>query len=214
MHLNSSIEPTVASSGFRALAAPCKLLLFALAMLICGCGGNAVQTVNHEPVRVDNGPYQIGRDDLLDVMVWKQPQLSGQVRVSADGTITVPLVGQVPAVGLTTAQLDDDLSKRLEHFVHEPNVTVRVLDPTSEVFYVLGEVQKPGMYRLMSGEVLSQGLAESGGTTEFANLRKIKIIHRNRGQQVEMTVNYTLVQNGQDLSADVPLQRGDTIMVP
>ena len=190
------------------------ILFFALAM--SGCfGGAPVQTrVVAKPAELaDVGPYKIGCDDVLDVLVWKQEQLSGRIRVASDGTIMLPLIGQVKAAGLTTAELQTDLATRMARFVHDPKVTVRVFDPVSRVFYVLGEVSKPGMYKLMSGETLSQALAAAGGATEYANLRKVKIVRRTGDQQVEMTVDYNDVHNG-DLRADVPLERGDTITVP
>jgi polysaccharide biosynthesis/export protein len=183
-----------------------------LALATSGCfGGTPVQTqVVAEPAEsADVGPYKIGRDDVLDVLVWKEQQLSGRIRVASDGTIMLPLIGQVKAAGLTTNELQTDLTARFARYVHDPKVTVRVFDPASRVFYVLGEVTKPGMYKLMSGEVLSQALAAAGGPTEYANLRKIKLIRRTGDQQVEMTINYS-----GDLSADVPLERGDTITVP
>lgn len=191
-------------------------IFLVLASAISGCfGGTPVQTqvVDKPAESEDVGPYKIGRDDVLEVLVWKEQQLSGRIRVGSDGTIMMPLIGQVKAAGLTTAQLQTDLTARFARFVHDPKVTVRTFDPASRVFYVLGEVTKPGMYKLMSGEVLSQALAAAGGPTEYANLRKIKIIRRTGDQQVEMTVNYSAVRSG-DLRADVPLQRGDTITVP
>ena len=94
----------------------------------------------------------------------------------------MPLIGQVDAAGLTAKDLQADLTSRYAHFVHDPKITVRVFDPASRVFYVLGEVSKPGMYKLMSGEVLSQALAAAGGPTEYANLRSIKIIRRDGDQ--------------------------------
>jgi len=190
------------------------ILLMALAT--SGCfGGAPVQTrVVAKPAEsADVGPYKIGRDDVLDVLVWKQQQLSGRSRVASDGTTMLPLIGQVKAAGLTTNELQTDLTARFARYVHDPKVTVRVYDPASRVFYVLGEVTKPGMYKLMSSEVLSQALAAAGGPTEYASLRKIKIVRRSGDEQVEMTVNYSEVRSG-DLSADVPLERGDTITVP
>ena len=192
-------------------------IFLVLALAVSGCfGGTPVQTqVVAKPAEpADVGPYKIGRDDVLDVLVWKQEQLSGRLSVASDGTIMLPLIGQVKAAGLTTAELQTDLTARLARYVNPPTkVTVRVFDPASRVFYVLGEVTKPGMYKLMSGEVLSQALAAAGGPTEYANLRKIKIVRRTADQQVEMTVNYSGVRSG-DLRADVPLERGDTITVP
>lgn|SRR5487761_33318 len=205
--------------GFVAAGVSCAIfLVFAVTAvtMMSGCfGGAPVQTqVIAKPAEAaDVGPYKIGRDDVLDVLVWKQEQLSGRIRVGSDGTIMMPLIGQVKAAGLTTTELQNDLATRMARFVHDPKVTVRVFDPASRVFYVLGEVSKPGMYKLMSGETLSQALAAASGPTEYANLRKIKIVRRTGDQQVEMTVNFSDVHNG-DLRADVPLERGDTITVP
>jgi polysaccharide biosynthesis/export protein len=181
-----------------------------------GCfGGKTVETkvVSERPVVGENGPYEIGSDDVIDVMVWKQPQLSSRLRVGSDGSITMPLIGQVHATGLTTAQLQQNLTKQFSSYVNDPQVTVRIYNPTSRVFFVLGEVTKPGMYPLMSGEVLSQALAAAGGPTEYANLRKVKIMRRESDQAVEMTVNYSAIKGG-ELAADVPLCRADTIVVP
>jgi polysaccharide export outer membrane protein len=201
--------------GFAAARNSFAIFLI-LVLATSGCfGGAPVQTqvVTRPADPADAGPYKIGRDDILDVFVWKDKQLSGRISVASDGTITMPLVGQVEAVGLTTKELQTDLTTRYARYVHDPKVTVRVFDPASRVFYVLGEVSKPGMYKLMSGEVLSQALAAAGGPTEYANLRKIKLIRRSGDQQVEMTINFSGVRSG-DLRADVPLERGDTITVP
>jgi polysaccharide biosynthesis/export protein len=206
--------PSASTIGSAAVLTA-RLLAAALTVSGFGCfEPQPVQTkVAERTAHEDTGPYRIGRDDVLDVLVWKQPQLSGQMRVGADGTITLPLAGQVRAVGLTTAQLKHDLTDRIGRYVHEPNITVRVAEPRSQVFYVLGEVQHPGKYELSSGEVLSQALAEAGGATEFANLASVKIIRRSGDKKVEMVVNYKVVSRG-DLSADIPLARGDTVMVP
>ena len=172
-----------------------------------------MRVVPGPPDPSEAGPYRIGCDDVIDVLVWKQPQLTARVRVASDGSITLPLISQVSAGGRTTQQLQDNLSFSFSKFVHDPRVTVRVFDPASRVFYALGEVSKPGMYPLMSGQVLSQGLAAAGGPTEYASLRKIKIIRHAGEGLIEMTVNYSAIAKG-DLSADVPLHRADTIMVP
>ena len=140
-------------------------------------------------------------------------RLSGRITVASDGTVTLPLIGQAKAAGLTAKELQTDLTARYARYVHDPKVTVQVFDPASRVFYVLGEVSKPGMYKLMSGEVLSQALAAAGGPTEYANLRSIRIVRRTGDEQTEMTVNYSGVRSG-DLRADVVLERGDTITVP
>ena len=132
----------------------------------------------------------IGSDDELEIIVWTQPQLSGKVTVASDGTIAMPLIGRVPAAGLTPDQLKADLEKRYVRYVHGANATVRVTDPASHVFYVLGQVNKPGAYKLHSGEVLSQALAEAGGLAEFADAGKIRILRHKENETVVLTVNY------------------------
>jgi polysaccharide export outer membrane protein len=192
------------------------VLCWCLMLAVSGCfGGSAMQTrvVAHPSASTKATPYTIGSDDIIDVLVWKEPQLSGRVRVASDGRITMPLIGQIMAANQTTGQLQDGLTERFSRFVHNPQVTVRIFNPASRAFYALGEVVKPGRYPLMSGEVLSQALAAAGGTTEYANLRKIKIVRRTSDTEVEITVNYSAISKG-DLSADIPLERSDTIMVP
>jgi polysaccharide export outer membrane protein len=159
-------------------------------------------------------PYQIGSDDELEIIVWTQPQLSGKVTVASDGTIAMPLIGRVPAAGLTPDQLKANLENRYARYVHGANATVRVTDPASHVFYVLGEVNKPGVFKLHSGEVLSQALAEAGGLGEFADAGKIRILRHKENETVVLTINYHVVRSGGDVSADVPVEPGDTVQVP
>ncbi len=204
----------------RAGAALIGIILLAVAISIStvGCGlfnsSPVRQTVVPRPPEKDAAPYQIGRDDELDIIVWTQPQLSGKVIVASDGTIAMPLIGRVPAAGLTPDQLKADLEKRYARYVHGANATVRVTNPASHVFYVLGEVNKPGAYQLHSGEVLSQALAEAGGFGEFADPSKIRILRHRENETIVLTVNYNVVRSGGDVSADVPVEPGDTVSVP
>jgi polysaccharide export outer membrane protein len=172
------------------------------------------QTVVPRKTAKNSDPYQIGSDDELEIVVWNQPQLSGKVIVASDGTIAMPLIGRVPAAGQTPDALKAELEKRYERFVHGTNITVRVGDPASHVFYVIGEVNKPGAYHLHSGEVLSQALAEAGGFGEFADASKIRILRHKENETVVLTVNYNMVRSGGDVSADVPVEPGDTVSVP
>ena len=182
------------------------------ALMIASCSPQAVTTHVTEHQLYDPQPYVIGVDDVLDIIVWNQSQLGGKIRVADDGTITVPLAGQVPAAGLTCEALEKSLHKKLAAFTDDPTVTVRVAEPNSKIFYVVGEVRKPGEFQLRSGEVLSQALAEAGGLSDFADASAIRIVRRTPAENVEMTINYKKVEDG-DLSADVPLETGDTITV-
>jgi len=194
------------------------LLAVAISMSTGGCSlfnsSSVQQKVVPRPPVQNVDPYVIGRDDELEIIVWTQPQLSGKVIVASDGTIAMPLIGRVPAAGLTPDLLKADLEKRYARFVHGASATVRVTDPASHVFYVLGEVNKPGVYKLHSSEVLSQALAEAGGLGQFADASKIRILRHKESETVVFTVNYNVVRSGGDVSADVPVEPGDTVSVP
>ena len=195
------------------------MILAATASLsIAGCSlfdsSPVHEKVVEHPVAKATDPYLIGSDDELEIVVWNQPQLSGKVIVASDGTIAMPLIGRVPASGQTPDLLKADLEKRYDRYVHGANVTVRVSDPASHVFYVLGQVNKPGAYKLHSGEVLSQALAEAGGLGEYADAGKVRILRHKANETVVLTVNYNVVRSGGDVSADVPMEPGDTVSVP
>jgi polysaccharide export outer membrane protein len=210
-----------AHDSFRAGAARIVRILLAVAisssMVACSLFSTAAvqQTVVPRPAAKNVAdPYVIGRDDELEVVVWNQPQLSGKVIVASDGTIAMPLIGRVPAAGQTPDLLKADLEKRYARYVHGTNITVRVSDPASHVFYVIGEVNKPGVYKMHSGEVLSQALAEAGGFGEFADPSKIRILRHKESETVVLTVNYNKVRSGGDVTADIPVEAGDTVSVP
>jgi polysaccharide export outer membrane protein len=189
-------------------------MLAGLVMVASSCASKAMETnvVSVAPAKAE--PYRIGKDDVLSVVVWKEPQLTGNVSVAGDGTITVPLAGRVKAAGLTTQELQASLTQRLSKDIHSPNVTVSVIAPNSRVFYIVGQVRGPGVYSLHSGEVLSQALAQAGGLTDFANAKAIQIVRREPGKAVRMTVNYERIRDDGDLQDDVVLRAGDTITVP
>jgi polysaccharide export outer membrane protein len=202
----------------QAGAALTGIILLAVTISVIALSGCATSPVRekvipHQAAKTAD-PYRIGSDDELEIIVWTQPQLSGKVTVASDGTISMPLIGRVPAAGLTPDELKADLEKRYARYVHDANATVRVSDPASHVFYVIGEVTKPGAYKLHSGETLSQALAEAGGFGEFADASKIRIVRHKETETVVLTVNYNLVRSGGDLTGDVPVEPGDTVSVP
>lgn len=189
-------------------------MLAGAVIVVPSCASKTVETnvVNVTPPKAE--PYLIGKDDVLNVVVWKQPQLTGNVTVAGDGTITMPLAGTVAAAGLTTQELQEKLTQKLSKDIHNPNVTVSVVTANSMVFYVLGQVHAPGVYPLHPGEVLSQGLAQAGGLTDFANAKAIRVVRRMPGKDLEMTVNYQRIEDDGDVQDDVVLRAGDTITVP
>ena len=207
--------PEFAHAGAALTIAIVLAITASMSMALSGCSSSAVRekVVPHE-VAKSSDPYKIGSDDVLEIVVWNQPQLSGKVTVASDGTISMPLIGRVPAAGFTPDELKVDLEKRYVRYVHDANATVRVSDAASHVFYVIGEVNKPGAYKLHSGETLSQALAEAGGFGEYADASKIRILRHKETETVVLTVNYNVVRSGGDLSADVPVEPGDTVSVP
>ena len=157
------------------------------------------------------GTYAIGPADVLRIAVWKEPDLNVEATVRTDGMISFPLLGDVRAGGVTPDALATTLAKRLERFVEAPKVTVSVLQANSARFYVLGQVAKPGEFPLGSRSTVLQALALAGGFKEFAKPESIVIV---REDQTVLPVNYKRIAEGKDVSQNVVLQRGDTIVVP
>ena len=160
------------------------------------------------------GDYEIGAGDLLQVFVWKEPELTRDVTVRLDGKISVPLLGDVTAAGLSPQRLGEELTRSLSRFVETPRVTVGVSQAVSSRFYVVGQVGKPGEFRLTVPTTVLQGLALAGGFREFAKTDDIVIIRQQRGPQVVLSVNYKKLAEGKDVSQNVMLKPGDTIVVP
>jgi polysaccharide export outer membrane protein len=157
------------------------------------------------------GTYAIGPADVLRIAVWKEPDLNVEATVRTDGMVSFPLLGDVKAGGVTPDALANTLGKRLERFVEAPKVTVSVLQANSARFYVLGQVSKPGEFPLGSRSTVLQALALAGGFKEFAKPESIVIV---REDQTVVPVNYKRIAEGKDVSQNVVLQRGDTIVVP
>lgn len=201
--------------GFFAIRAILAVAMGSLALVLVGCAAHQpVQTkVTSLPAQA-SGPYVIGPDDILELIVWNQPALSAaQLPVAADGTITEPLAGKIQAAGKTAEQVKEELTAKLKPFVHDPNVTVRVVNARSQVIYVQGSVKAPGMFPLRSGEYLSQAIAAAGGLSEFADPSDIRIERHERNKIEEITVDYSDVNDGKNSAADVRLKKGDTIFV-
>lgn len=158
--------------------------------------------------------YEIGPGDLLQLFVWKEPELTREVTVRLDGKISVPLLGDVTAAGLSPQHLGEELARSLSRFVETPRVTIGVSQAVSSRFYVLGQVGKPGEFRLAVPTTVLQGLALAGGFREFAKTDDIVIIRQQRGPQVVLSVNYKKLAEGKDVSQNVLLKPGDTIVVP
>ncbi|HWX24299.1 MAG TPA: polysaccharide biosynthesis/export family protein [Vicinamibacteria bacterium] len=166
------------------------------------------------PAQGPQQDYRIGAGDVLQLFVWKEPDLSRDVTVRFDGKVTIPLLGDVTAAGETPQKLADAIATRLQRFLTAPQVTIGVGQATSARFHVLGQVGKPGDFPLTRPTTVLQGLALAGGFKDFAKSDSIVII-RDEGQgQTSIPVNYKKLEAGHDLSQNILLRPGDTILVP
>ena len=162
----------------------------------------------------DSDHYVIGPEDVLYVHVWKEESLSRTVPVRMDGKISLPLIDEIEAAGLTPLQLKDVLIQKLKEFIDVPSVSVMVMEANSFKVYVSGQVKTPGVLRLRTETSLAQALSMVGGFTDWANQSKIIIIRKENGKEKRFTVNYKKIIQGKDLNSNITLKRGDTIIVP
>jgi polysaccharide export outer membrane protein len=157
--------------------------------------------------------YVIGPSDVLTVTVWKEPTLSGSILVRPDGMITLPLLSDVQASGLTPLQLADQIAAKLKKYVQDPNVSVVVDGIHSKVVYLLGEVGKRGPVEMTSGMTLLDAIASAGGLTDYANAKKIYILRDEAGKHERIPVHYKEALKGNS-EFNLVLEPGDTIVVP
>ncbi len=155
--------------------------------------------------------YVIGEEDVLFIHVWKEEALSKAVPVRMDGKISLPLVDDIQAAGLTPLQLKGALTEKLKAYVDNPTVTVTVMEANSFKVYVTGKVQNPGVMRLRSETTLVKLITLAGGFTPFANEKKILIIRRENGTEKRIMVNYRRIIDGDE--PDVVIRRGDTVII-
>jgi polysaccharide export outer membrane protein len=158
--------------------------------------------------------YVIGPQDVIDISVWKEPDLSRTVPVRPDGKISLPLLNDVQAAGLTPSQLASQLTTNLEKYLTGPQVTVMVAQINSKRIYILGEVNHAGLLNLLPDMTVLQALSNAGGFTPFANSKKIYVLRQRNGKQDKIFVNYKDVITGKDPAQNIILQAGDTVVVP
>ncbi|ADO71446.1 polysaccharide biosynthesis/export family protein [Stigmatella aurantiaca] len=178
-------------------------------------GGLLLAGCSHKPaLKVDNSdqPYRIGREDVLDIAVWRDGDLSRTLPVRPDGYISMPMTGDVLAAGKTPTELGEEIKERLKPYVQEPRVTVILREVNSSRVFVTGEVAHPGAYPLRGRVSLIQAIALAGGFTDFANSNGIVVI-RNDGPEGQIPVRYSDLVSPKD-TQELFLRPGDTIVVP
>jgi polysaccharide export outer membrane protein len=158
--------------------------------------------------------YKIGPQDMLRIDVWKEPDISRVVPVRPDGKITLPLVNDVQASGLTTTQLAAKIAEGLKKYITSPQVTVGVTEINSRKVFVSGEVSHPGAFPLLPNMTVLQALSTAGGFTQFAREKKIYILRMEDGRQVKHPFNYKDAVSGKNVEQNIMLQGGDIIVVP
>jgi polysaccharide export outer membrane protein len=183
-------------------------------MALCGIAAAQVPTQAAPPA----GPgkdYTIGVEDVLAINVWKDPELSiKDVVVRPDGKISLPLVGDVLADGLTVKQLQDTITNKLKEYITAPVVTVTVTKIFSKSVSIVGQVQKPGVYIIGSPTTVFELLARAGGPTIDAKTKKIKIFRKESGKPLTFLFNYNDMISGKNLDQNILLKSGDEVVVP
>jgi polysaccharide export outer membrane protein len=184
------------------------LLAFALA----ACATTRLQPPPSEAPEA--GPYRFGQGDQIAVRVWKNQELSVEVPVRPDGMISVPLLNDVQAAGLTADELRDGIAKKLAEFISAPNVTVILMQSAKRVS-IEGEVQRPGPVSLATQLTVIDAISAAGGLTVFADDDDIRVIRRGQdGQELEFRFDYGAYVRGRAPGTNIVLQPGDVIVVP
>jgi polysaccharide export outer membrane protein len=162
---------------------------------------------------VDDPGYKIGPEDVLDISIWKSPELSRSVPVRPDGKVSLPLVNDIQAAGLTPEQLRRELTTRLSEFIPAPEVAVIVREVHSAKVAVVGAVRTPGRFELRSPATVLEMIAMAQGFTDFAERDRIVVLRQNGGTTVRIPFRYTKVEAGTDQD-NFALEPGDIIVVP
>jgi len=201
------------------------LLVGLSALTLVSCGASSAQHFEQKleqklakstAMSYSDGEYKIGPEDVLEVIVWRNADLSKVVTVRPDGKISLPLMGDVQAVGLTTVQLTKDIATRLKEFKESPNVSVVVQQVNSYIVYVTGEVVHPGRYQLKSYSTVLQAISLAGGFTPYATKNKIVVLRKWPAgiPESRISIRYNDIVEGTDSAKDVILVPGDTVVVP
>jgi polysaccharide biosynthesis/export protein len=165
--------------------------------------------------------FTIGPEDVLGILVWKEQDVTGDVTVRPDGMITLPLIRDVKAAGLTPNQLADRIQEALREFITDASVTVVVRQMNSRKVFITGEVVRPGAYSLQGQMTVLQLIALAGGLTEWASQKNITVVRpdsgggvRPAGQPITFRFNYKEVTERKNLKQNIELRPGDTVIVP
>lgn len=175
---------------------------------------SATKPATTQSVPVTDPSYKIGPQDVLRIDVWKEAEISRSVPVRPDGKISLPLLNDVQAEGLTAMELSNVITEGLKKYITSPQVTVSISEINSRRVYVTGEVTRPGAFPLLPNMTVLQALTSAGGFTQFARTKKIYVLRSESGKPVKHPFNYNDVVKGNRQEDNIVLQPGDTIVVP
>lgn len=195
----------------------CTYVVIAVVLASCAeIPAEAIQEANRQVA----SEFLLGPEDIVEVTVWRNQDLSRTVNVRPDGMISLPLIGDVRASGLTAAQVGENISKRLTEYKENPSVSVSVKEINSYFIYVVGEVTRPGKYALKSYATVLQGISLAGGFTQYASRNRMAVlrwsVRKDSGteRQVRIPVSYDDLISGKGKVGNFTLMSGDTIVVP
>jgi polysaccharide export outer membrane protein len=158
--------------------------------------------------------YVIGAEDVLSIVFWREADMSAEVTVRPDGRISLPLINEVTAAGLTPDQLRDHLMEVAKKFVKDPAVTVVVRTINSRKIFITGNVARPGAYLLPGRMTVLQLIAMSGGILEYADTKRIVVMRTEESGSKAYPFNYNEIRKGKNLQQNIELKPGDTVIVP
>ena len=192
--------------GVRALF----VLLISAAFLINASSLAAQESKSHSK----EGVYELGVGDTINVFVYEEPEISQNVTVRSDGRISLPLIGDVVAVGETPEGLAEKIAHKLKKFMEVANVTVILVKARDRVYYVVGQVEEPGQYSLEREITVLQAIANAGGFLEWAKKSSIMIVRRLEDSEKVTYFNYERFLDGKNIDQNIIIKPGDTIVVP
>jgi len=192
-----------------------KYILVIILFFIAFNGYAANKNTTNTRVMSADASYVIDSGDILRIVTWKEPDFTlDDILVRIDGKISFPLLNDVQAAGLTPLMLKDIIETGLKNYVSTPVVTITVKNPESKKFYILGEIQRTGEYKLVKDITVMQAFALAGGFTEWASKDEIILIRRESGQRKVYKIDYKDMAKGKNLEQDIFIRADDTIIVP
>jgi polysaccharide biosynthesis/export protein len=196
---------------YKCIAAVC----FCLLMVFSGGVSAQDKAAQTWSAKSQAAEYRIGAGDILEISTWKEVDLSRKdVLVRVDGKLSFPLLGDIPAAGMTPVELTETVQKGLKNYVSNPVVTVTVVNPSSQRIYILGEVLKTGEYPLIKSLTVLQAFALAGGFTQWASKDEIILLRGEAGKEKIYKINYKDIVKGRGSENNIMLQANDTIVVP